>query len=117
MRPYVGHAGIPERHVEIVFVCWKYDRFVETGLRRWRRLVVGRLQRQERTAMVRVGQHQRLDPGEMFGRRELPQVRVVERFQVQQPVQPFGGQMLEHVFPHVPVNRSIRILGSFFLNP
>jgi len=80
LRPYVGHAGVPEGHVEVVFVGREYDRFVEVGLRRRRRVVLGR--GQEWATVVRVRQHQRLDPGKVFGRRELPQVRVVERFQV-----------------------------------
>jgi len=103
LRPYVGHAGVPEGHVEIVFVGREYDRFVEVGLRRRRRVVLGR--GQERATVVRVRQHQRLDPGKVLGRRELSQVRVVERFQVQQSFQPFGGQLFENIFAHVPVKK------------
>lgn len=36
LRPYVRHAGVPESHVKIIFVGWKYDRFVKTCLRRGR---------------------------------------------------------------------------------
>lgn len=54
--------------------------------------------------MVRVGQHQRLDARKVLGRRELPQVGVVERLQVQQPVQALGGQPLENILADVPAD-------------
>lgn len=54
--------------------------------------------------MVRVGQHQRLDARKVLGRRKLPQVWVVERLQVQQPVQALGGEALENVLADVPAD-------------
>lgn len=78
------------------------------GVRRRRRyrkpVVVERFGRQERTAMVRVGQHQRLDARKVLGRRKLSQVGVVEGLQVQQPVQALGGQPLENVLADVPAD-------------
>lgn len=39
----------------------------------------------------------------MLGRRELSQVRVVERFQVQQSLQALGGKAFKNIFAHVTV--------------
>lgn len=74
-----------------------------------KRRLGGRLggdQGEEGAAVVGVRQHQGLHAREVAGRGELPQVGVVERLEVQQPVQARGGQPREDIVAQVAVGET-----------
>lgn len=99
LRPDVRLAVVPQAHVELVVGGKQH------GLAQRRRLLrhAHRHQRQERTAVVGVRQHQRLDARKRFGRWEFAQLWVVERLQVQHAMHAVERQRGKHVVSEISV--------------
>lgn len=102
LRPDVCQTIVPQRHVE-VRVGWE-----EHGLLEIMRAeqAVQSDERLECTAMVSIGEDQRLDPGKRVRWREFTQLWIVECFQVQELLQTRCWQLRKYILAEIQVLQS-----------